>query len=225
LAQDPDAANARVGEGDFTTKNSDGGHIYVYTIGPTMTPHALAAKMGNREVAAVLAEHGGPARRLIAAAWAEEVDQVAKIKSDHPDLKDQMGPDARAIADAAQQGKTETVKLLLSAGLDPTVPGMDSGSALHVACWFGYIDVVNLLIGRVPVDLRDAHHGSPPLGWATHGAHHCRNDKGDYVAVVEALLKAGADPNALANSAGDSMPTQSGAREDIKEVLRKYGAK
>ncbi len=96
---------------------------------------------------------------------------------------------------------------------------------MHTACWYGYVDVVKLLIGRVPLDVKDSVHGSPPLGWATHGSQWCRNPKGDYVAVVETLLKAGADPNEPANASGKSMLDQAGQREDIKEVLRRYGAK
>jgi hypothetical protein len=76
----------------------------------------------------------------------------------------------------------------------------------------------------VPLDLPDANHGSPPLGWACHGAQWCRNAKGDYVAVVEALLAAGADANAPANSEGTSMLKQAGDREDVKAVLTRHGA-
>jgi hypothetical protein len=82
-----------------------------------------------------------------------------------------------------------------------------------------------LLVGHVPLDLLDAHHGSSPLGWAAHGAQWCRNGKGDYVEVVETLLQAGADATAPANSSGDSILKQAGDREDVKAVLRRYGAK
>lgn len=132
--------------------------------------------------------------------------------------------DMGAVAAAALEGRTNTVRLLLEAGFDPRATGMDSGSALHVACWFGWLPVVRLLVERVPLDLLDAHHGSPPLGWATHGATHCRNGKGDYVGVVEALIAAGADPTAPANRYGASMLDQAGDREDVKAVLRAHGA-
>jgi ankyrin repeat protein len=102
---------------------------------------------------------------------------------------------------------------------------MDSGTALHVASWFGYVEVVRLLASHMPLDIKDANHGSTPLSWAAHGAQWCRNQAGDYVVVVETLLKAGADPNLAANSGGTSMLSQAGTREDIKEVLRRYGAK
>jgi len=225
LKEDPEAVNARVGKSPFWTPNSTGGHIYSYQLGSDKTPLQVAAERGNRNVLDELLKHASPERRLVAAAMLENREEVKKILGEHPDIGRSMGADARSITDAAQAGKLETVRLLLEAGVDPTTPGMDSGTALHTACWFGYVEIVKLLIGRVPLDRSDVNHGSPPLGWACHGAQWCRNPAGDYPSVVEVLLKAGADPNAPANSGGTSMLDQAGKREDVKEVLRKYGAK
>ena len=223
--EDPAAAEAQAGKAPFTTKKSNGGHIYIYLFGNGKTPHQVAAERGSRKVLDELLKTVSPARNLVAAAWLEDKEAVAKILRENPNISQEMGSEQSSITHAAQAGRTEVVRILLEAGLDPKTPGMDSGTALHVACWFGYIDVVNLLLGHVPLDLRDTHHGSPPLGWAAHGSHWCRNAKGDYVAVVEALLKAGADPQTPANSGGTSMLDQAGKREDVKEVLRRYGAK
>ena len=225
LSEDPNAVNARAGTAPFTTTKSDGGHIYIYLLGPDKTPYQVAAERGSRSVLEELLKRVSPARRLIAAAWLEDGDAVTQILREHPDAAKEIVAESRAISDAAQAGKTETVRLLLSLGLDPVATGMDSGSALHTASWFGYAEIVRLLIGRVPLDLRDANHGSTPLGWAVHGAQHCQNPAGDYIAAVEALLKAGADATAAANASGTSFLAQAGRREDVKEVLRKYGAK
>jgi ankyrin repeat protein len=157
--------------------------------------------------------------RLIVAAWTENAELVRAILRANPSLE--VGSFGRAITEAAQNGKAETVRLLLEAGFDPKTPGMDSGTALHVACWFAHLEVVKLLVDRVPLDLPDANHGSPALGWACHGAQWCRNANGDYPGVVEVLLKAGADPKAPANSGGTSMVAQAGQREDVIEVLRR----
>ena len=224
LQTDPDAIDARAGTAPFNTNPSDGGHIYIYFLGPGKTPLQIAIERGKKAVLAELLKLVSPTRQLIAAGWMEDAAAMASILREFPNLGKEMGPEARAIADAAQAGKVETVRLFLEAGLDPTTTGMDSGSAMHVACWFGYADVVKLLVGRVSIDLRDASHGSPPFGWALQGSENCRNPKGDYPAVVEALLSAGADFNAVAPS-GESILKRPGLREDVKEVLKRYGAK
>ncbi len=220
LAEDPKAATAHVGQEPFVTRDSTGGHIYVYKLGGGKTPQIVAAELRNVEVLRELEAYGSSAETLVAAAWMEDAATVERLKGVPIDSQS-----AIAITRAAQEGRTETVRLLLAAGFDPMTPGMDSGTALHVACWFGYLPVVNLLLGHVPLETPDAHHGSPPLGWACHGAHHCRNPKGDYPGVVEALLAAGANPNAPANSSGTPMLKQAGSREDVKAVLRRHGAK
>ncbi len=225
IEDDPSVVESRVGEGKFVTKESNGGHIYAYTVGPSMTPHQFAAKLGHREVVEALTEHASPSRRLVVAALREDADEVNRILETHPNVGKDMGADARSITDAAQEGRTEAVRLLLLAGVDPTTPGMDSGSALHTACWFGHLDIVKLLVSRVPLDLLDAVHGSPPLGWAAHGSQWCRNPKGDYVAVVRTLIEAGADVHVPANKFGATMLQQAGKRDDVKAVLREFGAK
>jgi ankyrin repeat protein len=220
LGEDPSAAHAHVGLAPFLTTKSNGGHIYAYLLGPTKSALQVAAERDCGAALAVLQRFASPSQRLIVAAWREDAAQVREILTANPNLE--IGPDAPAISQAAQNGKVETVRLLLEAGFDPKTPGMDSGSALHVACWFGHLAVVKLLVDRVPLDLRDANHGSTPLGWACHGAQWCRNGNGDYPGVVEALLRAGAAPNAVANSGGTSMEAQAGNRQDVIEVLRRY---
>lgn len=223
LKADPEAANGHVGSPPFVTTNSNGGHIYAYQLGPNKSPLQVAAERKCNATMDELQLGAKPLHRLIVAAWSEDAELVASILRENPNLE--IGADARMITDAAQAGKTETVRLLLEARFDPTTPGMDSGTALHVACWFGYVEVVKLLVDRVPLDLVDANHGSPPLGWACHGANNCRNPKGDYVLVLEALLRAGADPNVPANPIGTSMLAQSGTRHDVIAILKEFGAK
>ncbi|CAN5453421.1 hypothetical protein BH11ARM2_BH11ARM2_28550 [soil metagenome] len=225
IAEDPETLKARVGAPPFVTKESEGGHIYTYNLGEGKTPSLVAAESGSRDVLRELERHASPITILVAEAWAEDAGVVARILAENPGLREEITEeDSRMVATAAQSGRTETVRLLLEAGFDPNATGMDSGTALHVACWFGYLPIVRLLIGRVTLDLPDAHHGSPPLGWACHGAQWCRNEKGDYPGVARALLEAGAAANAPANSGGTPMLQQAGKREDVKKVLREFGA-
>lgn len=222
LAEDSSSMNASVGKDPFITKTSNGGHIYAYTLGGGKTPLHLASERGCRNVLEELRRQATPAMQLIMAAWEEDENSVNAIIRSHRNIGIEMGSQARSITDAAQAGRVRTVQLLLSAGVDPNTPGMDSGTALHLACWYGHVAVVQLLVDRIRLDATDSVHGSPPLGWAIHGSVWCRNPKGDYVAVVETLLKAGADPCARANHNGVSMMEMAGAREDVKEVLRQY---
>ena len=205
----PGDEDARVGEAPFTTVKSGGGHVYLYKFGNGATPQTVAAAHGHD-----LFQGMRPARDLVAAAWAGDEAGVRALLHVKPEPED-----AAALAQAAVKGQTDTIRLLLEAGFDPLASGMDSGTALHVACWFGWPEAVRLLLPHVPLDVRDANHGSPPLGWATHGAAHCRNPEGDYPAVVILLLDAGADPATPANSGGTSMRDQAGDREDVKAIL------
>ena len=222
LADNSDAANARVGSAPFVTTKSEGGHIYTYRLGGGKTPMHLAAERGSHQVLAEIQKYLSPIRRLILAAWTENEPEISKIVEDFPGVVSNMGEDAGAMVHAAKVGRVSTVRLLMEAGFDPLFES-DMGTALHAACWFGHVDVVKLLVDRVPLDLKDSVHGSPPLGWACHGAQWCRNSAGDYVGVVETLLMAGADPNQAANYKGISMIEQAGSREDVKAVLRRYG--
>lgn len=220
LNSEPKAANHHTGAAPFVTRKSSGGHIYTYVLGSNKSPLQVAAE---RKCSAVLSElqlQANPLQRLIVAAWSEDGQLVENILAAHENLK--IGDAGRAITEAAQAGKVETVRLLLRAGFDPKSPGMDSGTALHVACWFGYIEVVKLLINEVPLDLPDANHGSPPLGWACHGAQWCPNEAGNYPAVVEALLSSGADPKMPANKNGTTMISQAGTRQDVVEILKRH---
>lgn len=222
LDQNPEVVNAKVGSGEFRTQVSNGGHIYAYLLGSAVSAIEYAATSSARAVSSILLNQAPVGKRLLAASWQEDRQAVEAILREFPNAGSQLGPESRAIADAAQQGKAETVRLLLMAGVDANSKGMDSGTALHIACWFGQLECVQLLVPLADLEAKDAHHGSTPLGWALHGSEHCRNPQGDYVGVVETLLAAGARADAPANSQGTSMMKQAGSREDVKSVLKRH---
>ena len=201
-----DKAKVRVGNPPFVTTSSTGGHIYLYKIGQGKTPGILAAERGSLRVLAALLGQS-PGRDLVAAAWAGNKPMVDQLLALHPEIEPE---DHSALAVAAFDGRSETVRLLTKAGFDPLAPGMDSGTALHVAAWKGHLEIVRLLIGVVPLDTRDANHNSTPIGWAVHGAVYCRNPEGDYPAIVSLLLEAGSEK---------LPPEMAGDREDVRAVL------
>ena len=65
-----------------------------------------------------------------------------------------------------------------------------------------------------PLDDAENDFHATPLGWATHGSEHgWHREAGNYPAVVEALLEAGA-----------KLPETVSGTEAVKEVLRRHGA-
>lgn len=224
IAKDPNAPMARVCKGEFATKKSNGGHIYQYNIGAFRTPQIAAAQRGSKGVLAALVPISPPERLLVVAAATSDQAWVRRLMSENPDLIKNLTPeDAAALPYAAQNGNVEMLRLLLEAGVDPTTTGMDNGTGLHLAAWFGQLETVKIMLEYVPIETRDKSHGSTALGWAAHGAANCwKRDEGDYVGVVKALIAAGADVHAPANSGGTPMLEQAGDREDVKAVLRKH---
>ena len=79
-----------------------------------------------------------------------------------------------ALAFAAQYGHVGIVRLLLAAGVDPSIYnpiGAHSHSTpLHQAAYAGHLEVVKALIGAgASVEAKDTLFHGTPLGWAEHG--------------------------------------------------------
>jgi ankyrin repeat protein len=115
---------------------------------------------------------------------------------------------------------------MLRLGFDPSAPGVDGGTALHAACWVGNVPIVERLLthGGVGVDERDPTHGSTPLGWAAFGSVHRRAAEADYPAVIDRLVKAGANIVAVGNRNGRSLLEMAAGNAAVQAVLRRHGA-
>ena len=87
------------------------------------------------------------------------------------------------------------MELLISAGADLSAPGLDTGTPLHQAAWFGQPDNARLLIDAgAPLDIFEPTHGSSPIGWAVHGSRYsggAEERQDAYVALARMLLAAG----------------------------------
>lgn len=226
LSAHPEAGEARVGVPPYTTAQSNGGHIYIWEVGHGRTPYLMAIERGKSAARAVWEGVASPGERLVAACMAEDARSVAKLLEEHPGLGASLPTDlASALPHAAASGKLEAVRLMFEAGLPLDARGQDTGTALHLACWNGHLEIVRLLLGKLPLEEPDQVHGSPPLGWAVHGSVWCRRPGADYPAVVETLLEAGADVGAPANKYGVSLLTMADKRKDVRSVLLRFGAK
>jgi ankyrin repeat protein len=179
--------------------------------------YALAARHGHGHAVKWLEEHGAqtaltPADEFFAACGRGDEAAVKTILERWPELVTSMPEDEKQeIVNFASNDKTEAVRLMLLAGIPIDTCGHRGQTALHWASWFGNVATVRLLLAHgAPVEIKEATYHAPPLGWACHGSENCGNPKGDYAAVVEALLAAGAVLNADFSGS-----------EAVNEVLRK----
>ena len=166
------------------------------------TAYAHAARRGFSELASLLAERGAdttlaPADRLAVAIVGGRLDEARRLLESHAGCARTGNPEEdRLLADVSGRNGTAPVVLLIAAGADLTATGLDEGTPLHQAAWFGQPDNARLLLeAGAPLEVFDPCHDSSPLGWAVHGARYSggARDRSDaYVEVVRLLLEAGA---------------------------------
>jgi ankyrin repeat protein len=226
IAADPSCLDARVNDPGYTVVPPF--NIYCWSLGFGLSPHDVARKFGQHAVVAVL-DASSPRRvRLLSALLAvDEASVDAIVKEDLSLLSTMTASDHGRLAQAIFHGHVEAASLMLRVGFDPAAPGIDGGSALHAACWIGHLAIVEQVLarGRVPLDVRDPVHKSPPLGWAAFGSVHRRAAGADYPGVIDRLVAAGADVHAVGNVRGMSLLEMAAGNADTQDALRRHGAR
>ncbi len=165
--------------------------------------YAHATRRQFDEVTELLVERGAdttlsPADKLAVAVGTGDLGAACAVIEADPTVVRTGNPEEdRLLADIAGRGNSlDAVRLLVEAGADLTARGLDDGTPLHIAAWFGQPRNAAVLVhAGAPLELFDAVHQSSPLGWAVHGSRYSgaadeRTD--DYDAVVRLLLEAGA---------------------------------
>jgi hypothetical protein len=123
-------------------------------------------------------------------------------------------PMERAFTWACMLGRTSDAAFLLDKGVDPLAGDNTWLNGFHYAVSSGHLDVVKLLIERkVPLEVRNRY-GGTVLGQAVWSA--INEPKVDHIAIIEALLEAGAKVDAADYPTGN---------ERVDELLRRHGAK
>lgn len=196
-----------------------------------MTAFRHAVRRGFDEMAEKLAECGADVTTsqsdaLAIALQDEDLDGALAFIQHRPELLvGRPAEEARLLPDLAAAGRLEAVRLLLDAGMGIDARGLDDGSALHQAAWFGQPPVARLLIERgAALDLRGDDHDSTPLGWVAHGSRYsggARERAALYAEIAEMLLAAGAPLPGPAD--GHDHPQLVQASSAVVEVLRRYG--
>jgi ankyrin repeat protein len=225
LDADPHAVAARINEPGYAPVPPR--HIYCWSLGFGLSPQDVALRFGHREVHDLLVARSPLRVRFMNAVLAgDEAGALALIDED-PTIQTALSrAEHSRLAHAIFEGRRKAAQLMLRLGFDETAGGVDGGTGLHAASWMGDVEMVEALLrrGRVPVDGRDPVHLSTPLGWAAFGSVHRRAAGGDYPAVVDRLVAAGADVHAPGNGEPRSLVAMADGNPDVQAALRRHGA-
>jgi hypothetical protein len=219
LDADPDCTRVRVTDEYFPMINlKSGGTIYQWTLGWYVSPHDVAKQFGHEDIFQLLMERSSADVKLIVACWAADETTVESVLKENPGLVSHLSEaNRRQVAYAARNNNTAAVRVMLAAGLPVDALGQHRAMPLHWAAFHGNAGMTReILRYHPPLEVADADFEKTPLGWAIHGSEHgwyCRT--GDYVATVEALLRAGASLSGI----------KVGGTETVKELLHRYSAK
>lgn len=156
---------------------------------PLRTPYQHAVLRNMREVADELARLG--ASTEVAAA---DLAVAAVARGESAEVPARLDPDPQEVLIlAALDGRLQPVVDAVGVDFRGVVGGSPAGTLLHHAAWVGSADVVHDLLARRadPLAESDAEF-STPAAWAALGSQWHRIGGRDYVAVVAALVEAGA---------------------------------
>ncbi len=195
------------------------------------TAYGLARRLGNKEAARLLEEHGAradfePHDAILIAAAEEDEPKVRELATEHPEVVAAFGSLGRqengglplgsagdVLHDMARLGHVKALRVLLDLGIDPGLRNGFNETPLHWACVAGRAEAAKLLIDRgAPLDVREKNHGADPLGWAIWGSTYWNDPHGDYVLTVKVMLEAGAP-----------RPEQPGGSAEVKALLSERG--
>ena len=134
---------------------------------------------------------------------------------------------AAALNWASEYGQTAVVSYLIDRGGDPG-EALNGMHPLHMALLGGHVETIRLLIERgAPLEVCNMY-GGTPLGmaiWAIKNRNRVNTwplKKIDNLAVIEALVKGGAEVNVFFLSALQWQP-RSKLKTEIEEMLKRYG--
>jgi hypothetical protein len=129
-------------------------------------------------------------------------------------LPDQRVKD-RAFIQACASGHTEIADYLLRAGARIDAKDGEGMTGLHHAAWHCHLPTVRLLLARgAPTEAKNDY-GGTVLDFAVWVIRNQWKDGRDYPALIETLIAAGADLNAV-----DGVPT---GRAEVDAVFRRHG--
>jgi ankyrin repeat protein len=192
------------------------------------SPSWLAAIRGRDDLLDLLGgrdDDGVPdTARFVAACMRADRAAAAALTTADPGLVGRLADaELAALVHAAETGRLQAVALMLDLGFPVGARGDNGATALHAAAYAGSAAVVRLLISR-GADLRalDGQFDGSPLDWAVVGSGYrpATAPQPDWVATVQALIRAGASAEEISLSPDDPKPPSA----EVAEILRAHGA-
>jgi ankyrin repeat protein len=163
------------------------------------TPYGLAVLGGQRDVAQILADKGGPQElrpvdEFIGACMRADEASARAWLAREPGLVESMKSDDRMVVhQAAREGLAAPLRIMGTLGVDLSVKGESGDTALHQAGHCGRAEAMKVLVEMgADVNAQENHYKATPLGWTAHGSVHNKAAGGDYPAATRILLSAGA---------------------------------
>ena len=182
----------------------------------------LAVRAGREDTAARLRALGAPddctdVDQFIGACLTGDRLAVGRLLADHPDLRDRLTDQDRAvIVEAAASRPAETITFMLELGFSPRARRFGD-EPLHNAAYHGNAAAVGVLLGAgADVDARDGRFDSTPLACATVGSREQASRPGDWITTVRLLIEAGASRE------GVWIPGKPPS-EEVMDLLRQFG--
>jgi ankyrin repeat protein len=201
LERDPKLLDLRTGQGEYAEQKPSSYHIYLWSLGPNLTPLQVAAKRGHRETVAAMLSLASPVQQLLLACHEGRAGEARAIVNANPGIVESLaGADRRALTDEAWTANGPAVELMMELGFDPSVAavtGPTGGTALHCAAWEGSPQCVAAILGyprgQALIHVKDPVYGGTPLNWCGHGSRNSSKPKAGYVEVERLLRAAGGE--------------------------------
>jgi len=212
LEADPDTIRLRVSDEYFPMVGGKaGGTIYQWTLGWYVSAHQVAKDFSHEHIFQFLMERSPDEIKLITACWLGDEATMNSLLTATPNLVARLlEPEQRQLAHAARNNDLTAVRLMLAIGLPVEATGQHQATPLHWAAFHGNAEMIELILRKNPaLEVKDTDFNATPLGWAIHGSENgWQRETGNYAAVVEALLSAGAKP-----------PQEVAGNADVRQVL------
>lgn len=214
---DPSSIRMNVSEEYFPKRNPrSGGTIYNWTLGTGKTAHIVARDFGHHAVLRLLMERT-PDELILALAceMGDEATVNALLGTDPTLVQRLTAFERRKLPDAARDGNSTAVRLMLEAGFPVDARGQHGATPLHWAGFNGDVEMAReLLRYSPPLEVHDTDFDGTPLFWTIYGSvHGWRCTTGNYAGTVELMLNAGAQRPAKADLE---------ASEPVRDVLRRW---